>query len=210
MKMIQLKNKKGFTLVELIIALGVFSAGIMAAFTLALAGLKTSKENYARIQSANLAREGIELIRNARDTNWVKIDANEDCDTGTEEIDLCSWNNGLSSGYYYTDFVYTIAEVEESSLENISSCAVCAIYFEDMHVNADNRSFFTMTPTGYLPTNMKRLIEIKNICEDESITMGTCSEEIIGLEVISRVYWELLSKEHYVDVKEKLYNWKRW
>ena len=67
----ELKNKKGFTLVELIITLGVFSAGIMSAFTLALAGLNTSKDNYARIQAANLAREGLELVRNERKTLWI-------------------------------------------------------------------------------------------------------------------------------------------
>jgi len=209
----ELKNKKGFTLVELIIALGVFSAGIMSAFTLALAGLNTSKDNYARIQAANLAREGLELVRNERDSNWLKIDANEDCDDSNDGLQFCDWNENLSPGYYFADFHYRIEEQEslnESHFANLGSCAVCSIYFDDSHPNAADNQFFSMTDYSGVITNMKRLIEIKNICEDESITIGTCSDKIIGLEVISRVYWELLRKEHQIDVKEKLYNWKRW
>ncbi len=186
----ELKNKKGFTLVELIISLGVFSAGIMSAFTLALAGLNTSKDNHARLQAVNLAREGIELVRNERDSNWLKIDANEDCDF-EDDISICTWNNNLSPGYYFADFFYRIdnqPNLDGEDFANLGSCAVCSIYFVDSHAASGNRQFFSMTPGGVM-TSMKRLIEIKNICEDESITIGTCSEEIIGLEIISRVYW---------------------
>ena len=212
----ELKNKKGFTLVELIISLGVFSAGIMSAFTLALAGLNTSKDNYARLQAANLAREGLELVRNERDSNWLKIDANQDCDPD-DGISICIWNNNLTPGYYFADFFYRVEEQEdldENHFANLGSCGVCSIYYDDSHPNAENKQFFSMTNHSGVRTNMKRLIEIKNICFDginEEVTEDNCGEdETIGLEVISRVYWQLLGKEHQIDVKEKLYNWKRW
>ena len=111
--------KKGFTLVELIIALGVFSAGIMAAFTLALAGLNISKDNYARIQAANLAREGIELVRNQRDSNWLKIDANEDCDEGTDDLEFCDWNENLDYGYYTVDLYEGLLEQDDFNIKNL-------------------------------------------------------------------------------------------
>ena len=65
-----MNNKQGFTLLEVLLALSVLSVGIMAAFTLALANLNTARDNYQRIRAANLAREGLELARNVRDTNW--------------------------------------------------------------------------------------------------------------------------------------------
>ena len=54
--------------------------GIMGAFALALANLKQVHLNYDRVLATNLAREGIEIVKNVRDSNWLKIDANVDCD----------------------------------------------------------------------------------------------------------------------------------
>ena len=217
-KVKKLKNKQGFTLVELIIALGVFSAGIMAAFTLALAGLNISKDNYARIQAANLAREGIELVRNQRDSNWLKIDANEDCDDDTEALEFCDWNDNLDYGYYTVDLYDGLLEqdgLDADSFATLGSCSDCTIYFADNHSDLDSKEFFTMLSEDNKITNMKRLIEINNICldntEEEEVKMADCGDdETIGLEVISRIYWQLLDKEHQIDVKEKIYNWKRW
>lgn len=204
-------DKKGFTLIELIIALAVFSVGIMAAFTLALAGLNTSKDNYARILSANLAREGIELVRNIRDSNWLKIEDNYDCDDDdTNGIQLCSWNKGLYNGYYKVDYIDdNLFELAEGiDFNDISNYRLNYGEGTFDHQSSDNL------------TNMARMIEIKDIClnsdEAESIKNindNSCEdvgETTIGKEVTSRVYWELLGKTHYIDVKEKLYNWKRW
>ena len=40
----------GFTLLELVIALGVFTTGIVAAFTLALSNLNLAKQNFIKLR----------------------------------------------------------------------------------------------------------------------------------------------------------------
>jgi len=214
-------NNKGFTLVELIIALGVFSSGIMAAFTLALAGLNTSIENFDRINAANLAREGIELIRNVRDSNWLKIDNNVDKDDVDENgIQYYDWDDSINNGYYNID-KNGISEqnsiflpCDPNGLDCIDNCAACELkYHNSDHLYLHN---------GDISTNIFRAIEIFEICLDgdwdEKIPDDieeSCSDLVgnyktIGIEVTSRVFWEKAGKKHYTDVKEKLYNWKRW
>ncbi len=195
------ENRKGFTLIELIIALGVFSAGIMAAFTLALAGLNTSKDNYARIQAANLAREGIELVRNKRDINWLKIDNNTDC-SEADGLQFCEWNEDLDPGDYIIDI--------NGSWEGDGNIALKYDEGEHVYIHADEGE-------AIVDTNMSREVNIKNIClknndNSEEVLEVSCDvgDKLIGLEVSVTLFWELLGKDHQIVVKEKLYNWKRW
>ena len=67
----KLKICQGFTLVEAIVAMGVIAVGFTG--SLVLLSKSTSQANSLkdRVIAAHLAEEGIELIRNIRDTNWL-------------------------------------------------------------------------------------------------------------------------------------------
>jgi type II secretory pathway pseudopilin PulG len=78
----------GFGLLEVIIALSIFSMGMfsaMAALSLALRSATTSQYN---LVAAALAQEGIEYIRNKRDTNWLNF------------TDPTRWNHQIDPGVY--------------------------------------------------------------------------------------------------------------
>lgn len=62
---------KGQGLLEAVIALGIIITGVVAALTLAIGSLSGANASESRIIAANFAREGIELVRNERDSNWV-------------------------------------------------------------------------------------------------------------------------------------------
>lgn len=66
------KKNKGFTLIELLVTLFVFSVGILGAY-LIIQRLSASIE-YAknRLIAIYLAQEGIEIVKNLRDTNWLR------------------------------------------------------------------------------------------------------------------------------------------
>lgn len=71
-------NKKGETLLEVLIALtivAVSAAAAASAIVSANKGLSLSK-NYMVAQ--NLASEGLEIVKNIRDTNWMKFPLNKD------------------------------------------------------------------------------------------------------------------------------------
>ncbi|MBN1258694.1 hypothetical protein JXA05_02970 [Candidatus Peregrinibacteria bacterium] len=71
--MIFFRNTKGETIAETVIALTVLSIGIALSSALmanSLRNINTSKE---RVIATNIAREGLEAVRNIRDTNWLKF-----------------------------------------------------------------------------------------------------------------------------------------
>lgn len=63
-------TKKGFTLIELIIGLLVIGVGLISIMTLLKYSTRVTNTTKAQIIATNLAREGIEIMFNKRDTNW--------------------------------------------------------------------------------------------------------------------------------------------
>ena len=131
-----MNNKQGFTLLEMLLALSVLSVGIMSAFTLAMANLNTARDNYERIRAANLAREGIEIARNIRDTNWLKIEANEDCDTVSAGTQICDWDadlweRGTENGTSTVAYNDTEPNFLDTNIEDCFDDSSCRLYEDD-------------------------------------------------------------------------------
>ncbi len=93
-----LKNQKGFTLAELLITIFVFTVGILGIYLVVQNSYATINYAKNRLIAIYLAQEGIEIVRNIRDTNWLE----------EEE----SWDEGLGPG---TNFG---AQYNESSLRD--------------------------------------------------------------------------------------------
>ncbi|MDD3262809.1 MAG: prepilin-type N-terminal cleavage/methylation domain-containing protein [Candidatus Absconditabacteria bacterium] len=64
-------NKKGFTLIEVMIVLLVFSIGVLAVLRLILHNMETMSQLEAKSTATLLAKEGIELVYNTRDSNRI-------------------------------------------------------------------------------------------------------------------------------------------
>ncbi len=69
MDKINIKFKKGFTLVETLVAISILSLSIAATFTAVQTGLQTSSTIKDQISAFYLAQEGMEYIKNVRDNN---------------------------------------------------------------------------------------------------------------------------------------------
>ena len=76
----QRSSHAGFTLIEGIIAIGIISTAMLVGLGLAFSNLTAAQANSDRIIAANLAREGIEVVRHVRDSNWLRQEANVDKD----------------------------------------------------------------------------------------------------------------------------------
>jgi len=68
------RGQAGFTILEVIVAGMVLSIGLLATVSVANRSVTTSTDNQRRIEALNLARQGLELVRNIRDTNWQIMD----------------------------------------------------------------------------------------------------------------------------------------
>lgn len=62
---------KGFTLLELLVSIVVISVGVLGAYSVAQKIFSLTFTSTNRLTAAYLAQEGIETVRNARDTNWI-------------------------------------------------------------------------------------------------------------------------------------------
>ena len=91
----QILNQKnrGFTIIELLISLFVLVIGILAAYSVAQLPISYTSVSVNQLTAAYLAQEGIEIVRNIRDTNWLTPDNN--------------WDDGLESGDYEADYAST-------------------------------------------------------------------------------------------------------
>lgn len=67
-----IKSRKGFTLIENIIAFLVLTITVLGATNLLSSSISQSQENGIRLQAYLLAQQGIEAARNIRDSNWTQ------------------------------------------------------------------------------------------------------------------------------------------
>lgn len=92
------KNGAGFTLLEAIVAISVITVGLVGVLSLVTQTISSATFSKDKLIAVYLAQEGIEIVRNIRDTNWLTN---------------ASWNNGLGIGDWQVDyndqvlFVYT-------------------------------------------------------------------------------------------------------
>lgn len=64
-------NKKAFTLVEVIVAFSVLILVILASTDLLVTVIRSNTANVNTLVAYGLAQEGLEVVRNIRDTDWL-------------------------------------------------------------------------------------------------------------------------------------------
>lgn len=67
----KIRNTKGFTLVETLLGLMILTIAIVAATSLLIGLIQSNKKIVENLQAHYLAQEGLEAVRNIRDTNWM-------------------------------------------------------------------------------------------------------------------------------------------
>lgn len=82
--------KPGFTLVEVITVLFIMSLGLIGILSLIVQNIQSQNYNKNSLIAYQLAQEGVELIRQVRDTNWIN-DVN--------------FNTSLAAGNYTIDYL---------------------------------------------------------------------------------------------------------
>ncbi|MDD2907956.1 MAG: prepilin-type N-terminal cleavage/methylation domain-containing protein [Candidatus Gracilibacteria bacterium] len=67
------KNKKAFSMIEILVGILIFTMGIVSIYSIIITTLKLNDLNKNYIIASYLAREQIELVRNIRDSNYKKV-----------------------------------------------------------------------------------------------------------------------------------------
>ncbi len=100
-------KQAGQTLIETMVAVFVLVMGITAALGLASYSLNASTSIRKQIIGMGLAREGIEAVKNMRDTNWLRDPLSTSCynfATGSNDAGCYpNWLNATADGGYDID-----------------------------------------------------------------------------------------------------------
>ena len=124
---------KGFTLIEIIIAIFIFMTGIISLAIVVEKTVYSIPETKSKLIASYLSQEGIEIVRNIRDSNWLSKRDNPGL----------LWDYGLAAGDYEADF-------QNQTLAG----------YLGQYLNIDNNGFYSYS-TG-TQTNFKRKITISD------------------------------------------------
>lgn len=176
-----MNNSRGQSIIEVIIAISVIVVGILAIMSLNMMNSRGNKFNTNYLIGNNLAREGIEAVRNIRDSNWV---------LGND------WNNGLSAGKYIIYFDYSsnkwaiksTTDTIGNDFTNIYRLTANNLYLQD-----------TNTISSAIKTNWSRLITVSEIKDGDAIA---------GIKVVSEVLWAESGSNKTIKLEDNLFNWR--
>lgn len=196
----------GQTLIEGIAAVFIIVVGIVGALMLAVSAMSASKESEDQVMASNLAREGIEVIRNKRDSNWL---AGSAFDTGL----------GLTEPIYYvrTNFSNGNWLAEPVSLENFFDPQTCSPTCQ-LYRNSTTGVFSHDSQTPNLSTNFYRVVQLNNFCRnpldlEKIILMAPATPcEVpsykVGLQVVAKVVWQEKNQIRSLILEDRLFDWK--
>lgn len=194
-----IKNR-GFTLLELLFAIAILSVGVFAIFNLIIVSLATTPSSTNYLIAANLAQEGLELVRNIRDSAWVYYE--------TADND----GDGSPDGWVAQDYTSAQYLDKYSCLTLDKQCRVDyqteGLLDEDssayLNVNPSTGVYSYATGGGFQPSLFKRWVELTRgagLCTELS-DPSDCLRVIVG------VSWQEKGKDKEVRAEGYLYDWR--
>lgn len=91
--------KRGFTLIEMMIAIFIMLVGMTGTLSLLQRTISSGSFSSTRLIAAYLAQEGLEIVRNVRDTNW--LEARSAANSWDEGLAACA-GNGFIADYNHS------------------------------------------------------------------------------------------------------------
>lgn len=197
------KPPRGQSFIEAMVAITVLITAVSSALALVQSSITATRVGGAQIVAANLAREGLEVVRSLRDTNWLK--------SQSFQVGLVDGGGAkaarplldLESGEWGLSFAST-------ALTNTNA----AVYLttSGTFVQSDTQ------PVGSTITPYNRVLTIDHLCRDQStgeerIVGGaaTClvSEQFMGLAVSSSVRYRSIGGSYKtLTIEERFYDWR--
>jgi len=177
-KLIKESPKHGFTLLEVIIAIFILLVGVTAALVLITRTVSQISVSSSRLIAAYLTQEGIEIVRNIRDTNWLEGGA---WDEGLVPPDIDCLTTGCEADYIATT-------VEDPHIDLSDNFKV----YGDNFLKIDGSGFYNYT--SGTDTRFKRKITIVSGTDTLTVTVETA--------------WSEKGKDYTHTAQEVLYNWR--
>jgi prepilin-type N-terminal cleavage/methylation domain-containing protein len=191
----QKNNRDGFTLVETLIAISIFSMSVVGLMTVLARGI--SDTNYAkhRITASYLAEEGIEYIKNMRDT-YVLNDPTSASDGWDKFLVKINNNNcrDIDLGCKFDDnktLDFTSLEDPNFIFSSCGNTVDCSLYYYE-----DNGKYSYSQNGSGVNSGFTRVIYIPVL---------DLAKEVV---VYSTVSWSKGSTQYKITFSNNLLKWK--
>jgi len=182
--------KRGFTLVETLIAISIFSMSIVGLMSVLGGGISNISYAKEKIIAGYLAQEGLEYIRNMRDTYVLySISAQTgwtDFNNNLIDTSACQFAVGCYVGDLNGE-AFTNPNQPMASIAVIACGGSCPSFLYDTETGKYN--YETGTDSGFI-----RRINVTHPSANET-------------KIFSTVYWTQGSGDYSITLTENLFNW---
>lgn len=183
---VQHSDQDGFTIVETLVALAIFSSSIVFLIVVSGSGVSNTTLAKSRLTATYLAEEGIELARNLRDTNVLSDPSGSGWNTFISNISVCDDTVGCN--------------IDPSSLD-VCACtgSTCNIpYSPTSGYFGYSTSHTCDIPGGASPSPFTRTLNIVPISE-------TTADDVL---VTSAVTWNQGASVQRISYQTILMDWE--
>ncbi|MDD4290257.1 MAG: hypothetical protein PHH83_03185 [Patescibacteria group bacterium] len=182
-----MRTRQAQGILEVLIAIYIAVVGILSIMNLVVASIKVERLNHNMLIATNLAREGLEVVRNIRDSNWIDGSPwNTELEAPENERSFVINNNFLSenqSGYSLLRVGFNW-----NDCENGGDSSPCKIWLVSKDIKSQNPKInysqnvenIIASDCGFVDsgldciisnTNFYRMIYIYSICYDPNIPL---------------------------------------
>ncbi len=198
------RGRPAQSMVEAMVAITIIISSVSSAMTLVTSSITATTKGGAQVVAANLAREGLEVVRAARDTNWLK---SQGFSLGLIDLSVPPSKTArpllnLSTGAWTLSF---------AAIPPASNAVF--VTTDGVYVQADAQ------PANTAVSPYTRTITLQHICRDnasgvERIVGGTLTctsgtETLVGILAGSNVGWKGVGgKIQNLTVEERFYDWR--
>lgn len=137
-------EKNSFTIIEVMMAIFVLTVAVGGSFALISQTLVAASINQQKLIAYYLTQEGIEIVRNIRDSNWLE----------KRSVPATPWDDGIADNLSVDQSQKYLTAHNESEL----------ISFENKVLNLGEDGFYSYSPGT--PTRFKREITITKTGDD--------------------------------------------
>lgn len=193
------KNNKWFSIIEILVWIFIFSIGLVSVMVLIISTGNMNSYSKNSIIASNLARESLEIVKNVRDTNYLKL-------TNWNKLPWVDFDNKFSTWVYYR------VENDFENKDNLAKIEVISDFGEwksNLTSKMENYRLFLNSDwyytynnaTSNTKTNFYRYVKFEDIEENSTIIPW-------ALKVISKVIW-YEKWYHEVRIDTILTDWQK-
>lgn len=203
-------KQQGQTMIEALLAIFIIMMALLGFLSRSSQNYMAGTDSMRRIIAINLAREGVELVKNIRDSNWLV-----GCNDPDDEDNCLHWYSGLYDGTGNNTFINFSFNRENNQWTNLfhddELTFIQCIENESCRLYLDEGAYTSEVTDA--PTEFYRWVETIGFCNDElgEVDEYECppdSQTAIGLIVRSAVRYKFKNTWHNVGLEEWLYDWR--